>query len=388
MYDAIVVGVGGMGSATLYHLARSGAKVLGLEQFGIGHALGSSHGSTRIIRLAYSEGAEYVPLLRAAYRYWNELGELSGKRILRVTGGLDIGGGGSWTVTGSRESCIAHGLDYEELDGNQVNRRFPGYCLPPTMRAIHQPDGGYLLCESAIESHARLAGSLGAELRTNTRVVGWSSHSAGIRVATSEGEFEAKRLVVTAGPWVGVLSAELGPLCRPERQVMLWTRPLEERRFRPDRFPVFNMESPYGRYYGFPDHRGEGFKIGKYHHLGQVLDDPDRTDRACHPEDEAALREGISRYFPYANGPTCRTAVCLFTNTPDHDFILDRHPAHRNVFVAAGFSGHGFKFCSVVGKIMSEFCLDSTPTWDLERFALSAARMERWRNLPQSPGRP
>ncbi len=374
VYDAIVIGVGGMGSATLYHLARSGGRVLGLEQFGIPHAFGSSHGSTRIIRLAYSEGPEYVPLLRAAYRYWRELEEVSGRSILQVTGGLDIGPAGSWTLEGSRKSCVEHGLAFEELDGAEVNRRFPGYRLPDSMRAVYQPDGGYVRSEVAIEAYAAAARALGGDIVTDAPVRDWERHTGGWRVLCDDERYEARKLVITAGPWVGTLLPDLQPVCRAERQVMLWTDPLRADVFDPGRFPVFNMESPSGRYYGFPDDRGEGFKIGKYYHLRQQVGDPDRLDRECHPEDEAVLREGIAAYFPEANGPTRRMAACLFTNTPDTDFILDRAPGLDDAFVAAGFSGHGFKFCSVVGRIMADFCLDRPPQWDLGRFRITPGR--------------
>jgi sarcosine oxidase len=375
MYDAIVIGVGGMGSATLYHLAHGGCKVLGLERFGIPHAFGSSHGSTRIIRLAYSEGPEYVPLLHAAYGYWREIEEVAGESILHVTGGLDIGAEGSWTVEGSRRSCLEHGLAFEELDGARINRRFPGYRLPASMRAIFQPAGGYVRSEVAIRAYADAARALGAEIVTEARVRDWERGSAGVRVTTESDCHEARKLVITAGPWVGQLLPGLRPVCRPERQVMLWTEPLNASAFEPGRFPVFNLEAPSGRYYGFPDDRGEGFKIGKYYHLRQQVRDPDGLDRTCHPEDEAVLREGIEAYFPEANGATRRMAACMFTNTPDTDFVLDRYGDTDDVFVAAGFSGHGFKFCSVVGRIMADFCLERPPRWDLGRFRLTSARV-------------
>ena len=374
MYDAIVIGVGGMGSATVYHLAQTGCRVLGLERFGISHAFGSSHGSTRIIRLAYSEGPEYVPLLHAAYRYWREIEEVSGESILQVTGGLDIGPATSWTIEGSRRSCLEHGLAFEELDGTEVNRRFPGYRLPDSMRAVYQPDGGYVRSEIAIQAYAAAARARGAEIVTDAQVRGWRRHGGGVCVDTAHGRFEAAKLVITAGPWVGELVPDLRPMCRPERQVMLWTEPLHDTAFVPERFPVFNMEAPSGRYYGFPDDRGEGFKIGKYYHRRQQVSNPDRLDRDCHPEDEAVLREGVAAYFPEANGATRRMAACMFTNTPDTDFVLDRLADAGDVFVAAGFSGHGFKFCSVVGRIMADFCLDRPPQWDIGRFRLTPER--------------
>ena len=379
MHDVIVIGAGGMGSATLYHLASSGCNVLGLEQFGIPHAYGSSHGSTRIIRLAYAEGSEYVPLVRSAYRYWQELEEVSGRKLLHITGGLDIGLETSWNVQGSRRSCLLHGLEFEELDGREVNRRFPGYRLPHSMRAVYQRRGGYLLSETAIAAHAEMARRRGAEVLLETKVLGWESGARGVRVRSERGTHEARRLVITAGAWTGGLARSLRRFCRPERQVMLWTEPLGRSEFEPARFPVFVLDAPLGLFYGFPNHDSEGFKIGKFHHLRQGVDDPGKLDRTCRPEDERVLREGIAEYFPRANGPRTKAAACMFTNSPDGDFILDRHPSHDRVFVAAGFSGHGFKFCGVVGKVMAELCLGRDPPWDIRRFRLTPERMDRWR---------
>ena len=284
MYDVIVIGVGGMGSATVYQLARSGCRVLGLEQFTVPHAFGSSHGSTRIIRLAYSEGPRYVPLLRAAYRYWTELEEVTGESILVVTGGLDIGPPDSPKVENSRRSCLEHGIPFEELDGAEVNRRFPGYRIPESLRAIYQADAGYVRSEVAIRAHAAAAGELGAKIVTESLVRGWEKRPSGFRVETASGTYEARQLVFTAGAWAGRLVPELAPLCQPERQVMLWTEPLNAAPFAPERFPIFVLQAPLGRYYGFPNDRGEGFKIGKYHLRVQPVPDPDRLDRECSPE--------------------------------------------------------------------------------------------------------
>ena len=382
MYDAIVIGVGGMGSATVYQLAKNGARVLGLERFEVPHSFGSSHGLTRIIRLAYSEGSHYVPLLRDAYRYWRELEEVSGESILRVTGGLDIGPEAGGIVQASRKSCIEHDLPFEELGSAEVNRRFPGYRLPEDMRAIHQPDAGYLRCEAATSAHAAAARDLGAEIVTGVRVRGWERGPGGVRVETEEGRFDTRKLVITAGPWVGELLPNLRPVCQPVRQVMLWTDPLDPPAFEPERFPVFVLEGPFGNFYGFPDNQGEGFKIGKFHHLRQEVRDPDRMDRECHPEDEAVLREGIEAYFPAANGPVRRMTACMFTNSPDGHFILDRHPEDEDVFIAAGFSGHGFKFCNVVGRIMADFCLERPLRWDLSPFRLMPPRRSRLAHSP------
>ena len=381
-YDAIVIGVGGMGSATVYHLAKSGARVLGLERFTVPHPFGSSHGLTRIIRLAYSEGSHYVPLLRDAFRRWRELEGVTGASILRVTGGLDIGPRSGGIVASSRKSCVEHGLPFEELDSDAVNRRFPGYALPAELVAIHQPDAGYLHCETAIRAHADAARSLGAEIVAGVRVRGWDRTPTGVQVATDSGRYEAKKLVITAGAWARDLVSALKPLCSPVRQVMLWTKPLAPRIFDPESFPIFVLESPVGNFYGFPDIRGEGFKIGKFHHLHQAVPNPDAMDRECHPEDEAVLREGIEAFFPRANGPARRRTACIVTNSPDGHFILDRHPEVEGVFVAAGFSGHGFKFCGVVGRIMADLCLERPPRWDLTPFGLAQQRPPRAAHAP------
>lgn len=209
------------------------------------------------------------------------------------------------------------------------------------MRAIFQPGSGYLLSEVAIEAHTTAARSFGAKILTNTRVSGWRRVPNGLRINCDRRDFEAKRLVITAGPWVGTLGTELRRLCRPERQIMLWTAPLDRRLFGPARFPVFRLLSPLGRYYGYPDHLGEGFKIAKYHHLCQQVERPSKLDRECHPEDEAALREAVAEYFPLADGRTRKMAACMFTNTPDGDLILVRHPGESDVFVAAGLSATG-----------------------------------------------
>jgi len=379
MYDAIVAGVGGMGSAAVYHLARRGVKVLGLEQHDIPHELGSSHGLSRIIRLAYAEHPDYVPLLKRAYALWRELENEAGEELLIVTGGIDAGAEGSATVEGSLASCAIHDLPHERLTAAALARRFPGYRLAPEMAGIYQPDAGLLLPERCVAAYAAAAKKRGAEIHTRERIVRWDTEGSGVRVVTDRETYRARKLVVAAGPWAGKLVPALATLAVPERQVMLWTEPLQPARFEPAVFPVFNMEAPEGRFYGFPARGGTGFKIGKYHHRGERVADPDGMDRDCHPEDEAVLRQAIGRYFPDADGPTLAMKTCLFTNSPDEHFILDVLPDRPQVTLAAGFSGHGFKFCSVVGEIMAELALDGGTRHDialfsLARFALRATR--------------
>ena len=374
-YDTIVAGVGGMGSAAVYHLALRGERVLGLEQFDVPNELGSSHGQSRIIRLAYAEHPGYVPLLRRAYALWHDLERIAGEKLLIVTGGIDAGTADSATVRGSLESCAIHGLPHERLDASALTRRFPGYRLPADMVGVYQPDAGFLLPERCIVAHAAAARRLGAEVHANERVLRWAAQGDGVTVTTDLATYRAARLVVTAGPWARELVPELAGLAVPERQVMLWTRPHKPGLFTPGAFPVFNMEAREGRFYGYPDHAGAGFKLGKYHHRRERIDDLDRMDRECHPEDEAVLREGIRRYFPDADGPALGMKTCLFTNSPDEHFVVDVLPGSPHVCVAAGFSGHGFKFCSVVGEIMADLAADGVTRHDVSMF-----RLDRFRN--------
>ncbi|MBS1856792.1 MAG: N-methyl-L-tryptophan oxidase [Acidobacteria bacterium] len=369
-YDAIVLGVGGMGSAALYHLARRGRRVLGIEQFSLGHDFGSSHGVTRIIRLAYAEHPAYVPLLVRAYELWREMELAAGERLLVVTGGLDIGPESGETVAGSLRSCREHGIAHEVLDAAEIARRFPGYRLPPEMAGVYQADGGFVLPERSIAAHVSAALALGAEVHGCERVEGWSAPGDGVEVRTGRGVYRAERLIIAAGAWAARAVPELAKFAVPERQVLIWTQPTRAERFTPAAFPIFNMEAPEGRFYGFPVYGVPGFKIGRYHHRGETVD-PDRMNRGFDREDEAVLRAGIERYFPDANGPTLAMKTCLFTNSPDEHFILDLHPDSPRVAIAAGFSGHGFKFAPVVGEILADLAVEGgCARWDLGLFRL------------------
>jgi len=369
-YDAIVLGLGGMGSATLFHLARRGLRVLGLERFDLVHEHGSSHGLTRIIRLAYWEHPTYVSLLRRAYQLWRELEELSGERLLHITGSVDAGPAGGSVFEGALRSSELHGLPHEVMDGAELHRRFPGYRLPREMRCLYQPEGGFLLPERCNVAHVVLAHAHGAEVHCREPVLEWGATDGRVWVRTTRGRYEAGRLVVCAGPWAARLVPELGGLAVPERQVLAWLQPGRPEYFQPDAFPVFNLEVEEGRYYGFPSFLVPGFKFGKYHHRGEVVD-PDGARREPEPEDEDLLRAFARRYFPDGAGPTMMLKTCLFTNSPDRHFILDRHPDHPEVAVAAGFSGHGYKFCSVIGEIMADLAQDGRTGHDIEFFRLT-----------------
>lgn len=374
MYDVIVVGVGGMGSATVYQLARRHVRVLGLERFDIPNDRGSSHGMTRIIRLAYFEHPSYVPLLRRAYELWRDVEHQIGEQLLFTTGSLDIGAEAGAFIGGSERSCRDHQLTYELLTAEQLRARWPAYQMPSTHVALFQPNGGFLLPERCIVAHVNLAHAMGADIHAREQVLRWEASNDRVTVWTTNGEYAARRLILTAGPWTGQLVPALAAAAIPERQVVLWVHPRRPELFAVGAFPVFNLDSPLGRFYGFPIYGVPGFKIGKYHHLHET-GEADRLDRDVHPRDEAIVREAVRAYFPDADGPTMAMKPCMFTNTADEHFILDYHPDTPAVAIAAGFSGHGFKFCSIIGEIMADLALDGGTRWDLEMFRL--ARLAR-----------
>ena len=358
-----------MGSATLFHLAGRGLRVLGLERYDLLHEYGSSHGLTRIIRLAYWEHPSYVALLHRSYELWRDLEREAGEQLLHITGSVDAGPASGSIFSGALRSSELHGLEHQVLDGAQLQRRFPGYQLPKEIQCLYQPQGGFLLPERCNLAHAAGAQSRGAELRCREQVLDWGVAQGRTWVRTTRASYEAGRLVICAGSWAGKLIPDVQGLTVPERQVLAWLQPSRPEWFLPAVFPVFNLEVEEGRFYGFPSFLVPGFKFGKYHHRGEVVD-PDEPRREPDPEDEELLRSFARRYFPEGAGPALMLKTCLFTNTPDRHFILDLHPEHPEVALAAGFSGHGYKFCSVVGEIMADLAQRGESRHDIEFFRL------------------
>jgi len=367
-YDVIVIGLGGMGSAAAWQLAKRGRNVLGLERFDIPHNMGSSHGVSRIIRLPYYEDPAYVPLLHRAMALWREAEAASGRELMVTTGSIDAGPEDDGLFQGALASARLHGLPHEVLTGTQVNERFPGYHLPPTHRAIFQPQGGLIASERAIVAHVGLAQGLGADIRAREQVLRWEPGPGGdgVVVVTDKATYRAQRLVLTAGAWMGDLTAALAPIAVPERQVLAWLQPRRPEWFGPDRFPVFNLQVEEGRYYGLPVYDVPGFKFGRYHHRGET-GAPSSLLREPDAEDEALLRQFGERYFPAGSGATMALRACMFTNTPDEHFILDHHPSHRHVVLASPCSGHGYKFCSVIGEILADLATgDGTTSHNID----------------------
>lgn len=369
VYDQIVIGVGGMGSAATYELARRGQRVLALEQFGVPNELGSSAGATRIFRFAYFEHPSYVPLMRLSFERWQALARDSGESLLAVTGGLDIGLPSGRVVSGSKEACRVHGLTHEVLSAGEVARRHPAWRLPSEFEAIYQRDAGFLSADRAILAHATLARRLGADVRENEAVTSWKATGDRVEVQTVKGRYEAGALVLAAGAWTGKLLKSLQSHAIPQRQVVGWFETGTDQ-FKPAAFPVFILDCPVkGNFYGFPECAGEGFKVGKFRHLGENVD-PDLIDRRITAADEAALT-WCGRYLSSPMGRAISFKTCMFVNSPDEHFIVDVLPGQRNVVVAAGFSGHGFKFCSGIGDILADLAVGASTRHDTRLFAIS-----------------
>ncbi len=370
-FDVIVAGVGGMGSATCWQLARRGQRVLGLERFDIPNAMGSSHGLTRIIRLAYHESPEYVPLVQRAMALWREAGDVFGEPLMFTTGSLDAGPSGGAFFEGSLSACREHGLAHEILTAAEINSRFPGFSLPSDHHGLFQPDGGFIASERAIIAHVSLAQAAGAEIHARERVMEWSPIAGGgVRVVTDRGQYEAGRLVLSAGAWMGDLVPALRAVALPERQVLGWFQPADPARFMPSAFPVTILEVREGPYYLLPVWGGPGLKIGLHHHRGQ-RGPADTLSREVDAEDERLLRLCLARYLPEANGPTMALRACFYTVTPDEHFIIDTLPGHDEVIVASPCSGHGYKFASVVGEILAGLATDGRSPFDLSMFRLT-----------------
>jgi sarcosine oxidase len=383
-WDVIVAGLGGMGSAAAFHLARRGQRVLGIDSLRPPHDRGSSHGSTRVIRQAYFEHPAYVPMLLRAYELWRELERVSDQELLCLPGGLMMGMPDSEVVQGSLRSAQTHGLPHETLDTGDVRRRFPQFRIPDGAVALLERAAGLVHCERAVAAHLAGAERHGATLRLNTSVVAWESGPAGVEVITPAGRFTAGRLILAPGPWAPGLLAATGVPLRVERQVLAWFQPpagIDP--FRPDRFPIYIWQGPDGALpYGFPaiDGNHGGVKIALYRTPREELCSPETVDRRIRPDDENALRAVIRDFIPALDGPLVAATTCLYTLTPDLHFIIDRHPAASNVVIAAGFSGHGFKFCSVVGEILADLATGRATAFDLSLFRIDRfAAAERHR---------
>ncbi len=356
-FDVIVAGVGTMGAAACYHLAKRGVSVLGLEQFDIPHQRGSHHGHSRMIRQSYFEHPDYVPLLKRAYELWDALQNESGMEVIEITGGLYLGPPDATILSGSRVAAETHDLPHESLDRSALAERFPVFQLPDHFEGFYEDRAGYVIPERAMEAHASLAGRNGAVLKEQEGLIEWKSEGEGVRVRTEKGEYTADRLVITTGAWTGRILESLKVELVTTRQLLAWFEPGVSLPFEKGRFPCWFIEtdSPFG-HYGFPMQEEQaGVKIA-LHRPGEPIDPDKLPIIAAAPEEEeiTSLRETLGQYLPDAVGPLLATRTCLYTNSPDGHFIVDQHPEVPAVTLACGFSGHGFKFATVMGEVLAD----------------------------------
>jgi sarcosine oxidase len=368
-YNAIVVGLGAMGSATLYHLARRGWRVLGIEQLSPVNALGSSHGDSRIIREMYFENPLYVPLVQRAYQLWRELEVATGSTLMTINGGLMIGPVDGAIVNGTLRSAHEHNLEHQVLTAEQTRMRYPAFDLSDGLVSVVDPRAGYLDPEACIEAHMTLARAAGAEVKLDERVLSWEPDGEGVRVTTVAGTYSADRLVIAGGAWNNELLRDLDLSLQVERQVVFWLDPADDASmYEPDRFPIYAYEYKAGHIcYGFP-RLGRGVKASVMH-SGEISGSPDDVRRKVDESEVEPLRTALRPVLPgLASGRVRESTTCLFTNTSDHDFLIDFHPVYRQVLISSPCSGHGFKFSSAIGELQADLLIDGVTRFDISPF--------------------
>jgi sarcosine oxidase len=367
--DVVVVGLGAMGSATLYELARRGVRAVGVDQFAPPHAQGSTHGRTRIIREAYFEHPLYVPLVRRAYELWDELEREGGRTLFHRTGGLMIGPADGTLVAGARRSAVEHDVPHEMLTADEVRRRWPAYDPPDDHAALFELRAGLLLPEACVETYLELARRNGATTRTAERVQSWRADGDGVAVTTATATYRAGHVVFTAGAWIRELVADVPLPLTIERQMFHWFEPSARRDLhQATRCPLALWEFERDRMVAtFPD-LGDGVKAG-VHHEGETTD-PATVRRSTTAEEDGDIRAILSRLMPDAAGRQLEARVCLYTNTPDRDFIIDAHPIHPAALLVSPCSGHGFKFASAIGEIVADIVAHGESKFDLAPFRL------------------
>ena len=368
-YDTIVIGLGAMGSGIAYQLSRSGRRVLGLDRHRPPHVYGSSHGQTRVIRKAYGDDARYIPWIHRTFEGWRELERTSGETLLIETGFILMGAPESQLISTTLASAELHGIVFDILDSDEISQRWPAIRMDSEMCGVWARTGGILRVETCIETLLTAAVSSGAALQFDEPVEQWHAVDGGVEVRTSRGRYHGDHLVIAAGPWATSLLSDLNLPLWVERHVQLWFEPrAEAQRFAPQCCPIFAWQHRGTEtFYGFPD-LGQGIKVA-HHHTGQQAD-PDKLSREIDEEDVSSVRQLLERFLPDANGRLLKHDVCMYTNTPDKNFIIDVHPDHPHVFIVGGCSGHGFKFAPAVGEIVTDLLAGNPLDGDLEMFRL------------------
>ena len=370
----IVIGLGAMGSAALYNLSKRGIDVIGIDKFSPPHALGSTHGDSRIFRLAYREGFDYVPLLIRAKEIWYELSKETEKDIFLETGVLYIANPDSDSIKGTLEVTKSYELDYEELSHNEILYRYPAVKPDQDMVGFLDKGGGILKVEDSVESYLKLSKNYGAQLVLNETVLGWKENKNGIEVRTDTDKFSADRLIISAGAWLPDLIDVKEINIMVERQIMHWIDVENKTQFSLSKLPVTGWEYGVNKrsFYTIPD-LGKGFKIAR-HHEGKIIN-PDNVDRNVYDREKKDIQELFKNFFVGASAIVKSSKTCLYTNTDSQDFLIDFYPGNNNVLILSPCSGHGFKFASVVGEIAADLIETGKSKFNLTNFSFEKHRI-------------
>lgn len=359
--DVAVVGIGGVGSAAVAHLAKAGASVIGLDRFSPPHTHGSSHGQTRVIRMAYFEHPDYVPLLRQAYRNWHDLEQTTGKQLYFPTGVLQIGPESGEVIAGTLRSAQEHQLAIERYAYEDIPREFPGVVSPEGCVGILEKDAGYLLVADCIQAYLDQAKQHGATIKTNCPVQSWSRVGDTFELQTDSEVIQAKQLVVCGGAWAKQLVADLNVPMTILRKHLYWYKNDASAYTREASFPVFLIETTQGIYYGFPQFDSQGVKLAR-HDGGEPIAAAQQLSPSEDVADRQSVEDFTARHLPLLSKKLVHREACMYTVTPDHHFLVGTHPEHPGLHFAAGLSGHGFKFASALGEILSDLAMTGQTT--------------------------
>ena len=375
LFDLIIIGCGGVGSAAAYYAAERGLRVLALERFEAVHARGSSHGDTRVIRQAYFEHPDYVPLLKRAYSLWEQLEQRISRQLFYHTGLVEVGPESGVLIQGVRQSAAMHQLPLAEIDRGEFKERFPGFVLPEDCVAVFESNAGFLLVEECIRHYIGEAQRLGADLRFNQPVRGWSVQRNEICITTDSEKFYAPRLVVAAGAWANEVLADLGLPLHVLRKHLHWYPVKTPTAYGlQNHAPTFFYETSAGYFYGFPVRNERGLKVAQ-HSGGTTVQDPLKVDRSVDVAELEQVDRFLRAHLPDVAIPATDHSVCMYTMTPDEHFIIDQHFDHPQIAIAAGLSGHGFKFASVLGESLVQLAIDGKTSVPME--FLSLRRFDR-----------
>jgi len=363
-FDIIVIGVGSMGSATCYYLSKRGYKVLGLEQFDITHEFGSHAGQSRIIRKAYFEHADYVPLLERAYKNWNSFEQETSEQLYFKTGLLYAGSSNNEMIKGIKRSASLYNIELEKLKIADTAKRFPQFTFPENFEVLFEPEAGFITPEKAIRLYASQAKKNGATINTNEKVIDWKKDETYIIVRTDKDTYQCKNLIITAGAWASKMIPGFANKIKVTRQFIAWIKTKNDPQFELNKFPCWMIgdDLKHGCYYGFPfldtEKFGEPAGLKLAHHFPKEVTDPDKVDRQATENDIQNLKYCLDNYLPGVFNSILHTKICLYANSPDENFIIDKLPGYEeNISIACGFSGHGFKFASVIGEILADLAI-------------------------------